>query len=106
MQYAKGFRGVYINCYHRKRCFSSKCTINRFAPKLRSETRWEAYRASTEPLAGLRVCGREKQWLLSPISGIEIGRNFPQFWALVPPFSDLSFPLYFGLLPPLRRKFC
>jgi len=43
-----------------------------------------------------------------PKSGIKIRRNFPSsfFWAEVPtPISDSSFPLHFGLLFPLQRRF-
>jgi len=36
-----------------------------------------------------------------PKSRIETRCNFPPVLAQVPPISDSSFPLYFGLLPPL-----
>jgi len=40
-------------------------------------------------------------------SGIEIGRNFsPSLGLRFRPIFDLSFPLHFGLLSPLGRKFC
>jgi len=43
---------------------------------------------------------------ISPNLESKSGAPSPQFWALVPPISDLSFLLYFGLLSPLKRKFC
>jgi len=47
-----------------------------------------------------------EQWLLSPKSGIKIGRNPPpQFLSWGPPISDYSFPLRFGLLFLLGRNF-
>ena len=46
------------------------------------------------------------QWLLSPqIWNRNRAQLPPQFWAQVPPISDSSFPLHFGLLPLQGESF-
>jgi len=50
---------------------------------------------------------KKAQWLLSPqIWKTKLGTtSLPQFWAEVPPISDSSFSIHFGLLSPLGEGF-
>jgi len=56
---------------------------------------------------GVKGLSHDRSGFYSPKSGIKIGRNFLLSFGLrFSSISDSSFPLHFGLLLPLGKKFC
>ena len=68
--------------------------------------------------SGLRGCNSQCKYSgvqsesVPPVASIspnlkwKSGATSPPFWALVPPIFDSTFPLHFGLLSSLGKKFC